>query len=129
LAAPAAWHVAETIRLITAQQEWFEPQVGLSASQILENWLNDTEIQGYLGINRYKGVLWFNQEAFETFLWWMMMVVVIRTSADPKCSAPEAIERMVECYDIISQLLTAEKASGFQINGLIEALKAGSVVS
>ncbi len=126
LDAPSAWKVTNTIRVITAQQGWFESQGLKTAFQILEEWLNDSEVQHFLGVNRYKGLLWFNQEALDTFLWWMMTIVLIRTSADTLLSTSEVIERLVESYSIISQLLDAEKASGFQVSRLLDFLKEGS---
>ena len=59
-----AWQSVNTIKLLTTHQLWYEGIGTLSVYQILETWLVDTEIQQFIGINRYKGVLWFNKEGF-----------------------------------------------------------------
>jgi hypothetical protein len=122
----SAWQVANTIRLLTVHRSWLEEMGAQPVIKIFENWLQDSEVQRFINVNRYKGVLWFNQEAFETFLWWMLFMVAIQESANPALSSSEVIERLIAGFDIVSQLLEAEQVSGFQIDKLIDVLKKGT---
>ena len=42
------------------------------AYQILSSILSDSDALNYLGVNRYQDVLWFNKEAFEDLMWWLI---------------------------------------------------------
>jgi hypothetical protein len=111
-----------TLRLVLSQQRWYEETAGLPARRIVEFWLADPDLQRYLGVNRYKDVLWYNQEAFEDFLWWMVAVSLLQASARPERSAALLVERLIGSYEIASTLLEASTRSGFRVNGLLDAL-------
>jgi glycosidase len=121
-----AWHTVTVIKLLTTHQRWFETQVSekTPAYQILESWLRDSEVQGFLQVNRYQDVLWFNQEAFEQLLWWMLLVATIVLNAEPDRSTTEMTKEIVQCYDIIQQLRQAEQQSEYQVEKLLAALEA-----
>ncbi len=118
-----AWQVIDTIKLLISHQLWYESMGLWPAYQILETWLKDPDIQQFMGVNRYQEVLWFNQEGFETLLWWMMVLVVIQNCGDREKSNSEIVERMIACFDIIEAFQKAEKTSEFQVEKLLEALK------
>jgi hypothetical protein len=118
-----AWRLVSTIKLLTSQQSWYESLAALPALQVMQTWLKDSDIQSYLQVNRYKGVLWFNKEAFESFLWWMMFLAIIKITASPDSSAAQVVEQVLGCYDIIQQLQKAEEESGYQVDKLLENLK------
>ena len=84
------------------------------------------EVQQFLQVNRYQGVLWFNHEAFEELLDWMLTIAVIAIVADDR-QAPQAIvEHIIACYDVVTTLQQAEKASEYQVAKLLEAAKNGA---
>jgi hypothetical protein len=90
---------------------------------VLESWLKDDEVQQFLQVNRYRGVLWFNKEAFEQLLWWMLVVAVVTISADPLRSTAEVSQEIVTAYDIVRKLQQAEEESGYQVEKLLEAAR------
>jgi len=128
-----AWQAVTTINVLTSHQRWFEGQQaavsgqrlakGERAYQVLESWLKDDEVQQLLQVNRYRGVLWFNQEAFEQLLWWMLLLAVVAISADPLRPAAEVAQEIITCYDIVRKLQRAEEESGYQVEKLLEAVK------
>jgi glycosidase len=121
-AGTARWAVG-TVRILIGHQRWYElvASVPQQANQILEAWLSDDEVQQFLQVNRYQGVLWFNHEAFEELLDWMLTIAVIAIAADHR-QAPEKIaEDIVVCYDVVTTLQQAEKESECQVAKLLEA--------
>ena len=118
-----AWESVNLIKLLTTHQNWFDQLGDQPAASILETWLKDVDIQHFLGVNRHKGVLWFHQEAFGRFLWWMMFLAVIQISANPRKTAVDLVEKVVSCFDIIEKLQAAEEQSDYQIDKLLAALK------
>jgi hypothetical protein len=89
----------------------------------LESWLQDDEVRHLLQVNRYQGILWFNQEAFEQLLWWMMVSAIVTISADPLLSAADVEKGIAACYDLVTRLDQAKDASEFQIEGLLGAAR------
>ena len=92
-----------------------------AASQALQGWLADNDVQRRLDVNRYQGVLWFNKEALEEWLWWMFIVQAVQAAAELETG--EAIEvHLLACHAVILQLQEAESQSGYQVEKLIEAI-------
>jgi hypothetical protein len=127
----AAWQAVAAVKSLTTHQRWLEQEwnrpagkrgkkqlAAERARRVLTTLLQDDEIQQFLLVNRYQGVLWFNKEAFERVIWWMLFLAAVEISA----ARPEAevALAMVEQYDVVGKLLKAEKESGYQVERLIE---------
>ena len=125
LDAGAAEHAVRTIKVMISHQHWFETQAPETERVygVLESWLKDDEVQRLLQVNRHQGILWFNKEAFEDLLWWMMVLAVVEISADPLRPKAEADQEIVTHYDIIEKLQQAEEGSEYQVERLLEAVK------
>jgi hypothetical protein len=125
LDAGTAWWAVGTVKILISHHSWYDldatgPE---QAYQVLASWLRDGEVQQFLQVNRYQGVLWFNHEAFEELLGWMLAVAVITVGADHR-QAPGAIaEHIAACYDVVMTLQQAEEASEYQVAKLLEAAK------
>ncbi|RLC91556.1 MAG: glucose-1-phosphate adenylyltransferase [Chloroflexi bacterium] len=121
----AAWRAVTTIKILTSHQRWFETQASKKkrAYQVLESWMRDDEVQQFLRVNRYRGILWFNKEAFEQLLWWMLLVAVVAISANPLRPAAEVAREIVAAYDVVRKLRRAEEESGYQVETLLEVVK------
>jgi hypothetical protein len=89
---------------------------------VLESWLRDDEVQRFLQVNRYGGALWFNKEAFEQLLGWMLRVAVVALTVDPLRSKAEVAQEIAACYELVAKLQQAEEESGYQVEGLLEAV-------
>ncbi|MBU0702893.1 MAG: alpha-amylase [Chloroflexi bacterium] len=116
----AAWRSVATIKILTSHQRWFEEK---QPYQILKSWLQDDEVQRFLQVNRYQGVLWFNKEAFEQLLEWMLLVASVTISADPLRPADEAAQETVALHDVAKKLQQAQEQSGHQVEKLLEAAR------
>jgi hypothetical protein len=113
----AAWQSVAVVKLLTSHQRWFAAEATAARSrayQILESLLKDDEVQQFLQVNRYQGVLWFNKEAFEQLLWWLWLVAVVEIGADPKRA-----EEISACSSIVEQLRQAGEKSGYQVEKLL----------
>ena len=119
--AGAQWSVA-TIKLLITHQRCIEPAVPEErrAYWALHTWLQDAEVQRFIQVNRYHDVLWFNKEAFDQFLGWLLSVAVIRIAADPLRAPDEVAAEVLTCYQMMAELHQAEKASGYQLEKLLD---------
>jgi glycosidase len=136
----SSWQSTALVKLLVEHGGWWKidksailnseikiEEIRKDASFILHQWLMDSEVQQFLGINRHQGVLWFNKEAFESWLWWMLFVATIQIiskehldfSKPVKLSSPEVIN----CYHIILKLLKASDNSEYQVEKLFEFIK------
>jgi glycosidase/membrane protein YqaA with SNARE-associated domain len=125
LDAAATWRAVTVIKFLTGHRRWFEvpapEKKGLYP--VLESWLKDEDVQRFLQVNRYQGILWFNHEAFERLVWWMLVLAGIEISADPLRPAAGVIAAMVACYDVVRELHEAEPASEYQVEKLLAVAK------
>ncbi|MCX7681476.1 MAG: alpha-amylase family glycosyl hydrolase [Anaerolineae bacterium] len=114
----AAWHAAQVVKILTTHQLWFQDDV--SPFRALHTWLQDDEVRRFLQVNRYRDVLWFNKEAFEQLLWWMMAVAVASISADPLSRPAEVALQIGRLYGVIEELQQAKEESEYQVEKLVE---------
>lgn len=142
------------IKILTRHHHWWAPPKDSKSSSpsiqsILLGWLNDGEVQRWIGANRFEGIIWFNKESFEELAWWFYLVAVIGILAqesDETLGDPDALfkdksrrtgarsqrgqhvsedvttipRQIAQCYALIANILKAEQASGFQVEKLVE---------
>ena len=77
----------------------------------------------FLGVNRYQGVLWFDKDAFERLLWWMLLVAVVTISADRLRAEEERAAAIAACYATVKRLRRAADQAGYQVEKLLEIVK------
>jgi hypothetical protein len=121
----AAWWRVALVKLLTTHQRWFESQVPgeKQAYRVLVSWLQDSEVQQFLQVNRYQDALWFNKETFEQLLGWMALLATVQISADPQRPASQVPHEIAACYAIVQQLLRAGQQSEYQIEKLLAVLE------
>jgi predicted metal-dependent HD superfamily phosphohydrolase len=112
----AAWRAVAVVKLLTTHQRWFVAQ---RPHQVLERLLQDDEVQQFMQVNRYQDVLWFNKEAFEELLEWLLLVAAVQISADPGHTPDEAAKEIAACHAVVKKLERAGKKSGYQVERLL----------
>jgi hypothetical protein len=108
------------VKLLTSHQRWFDQK---AVSQLVETLLKDREVQQFLLVNRYSEILWFNKEAFEELLWWLMLVGAVEIGFDPLRPASEMVKELAQCYRMIQALDEAKEKSEYQIEKFLEAVR------
>jgi hypothetical protein len=111
------------MKLLTSQQNWTDDVDEETAVSLIEGWFSEEEIRIFLNINRYRGKLWFNKEAFESMMWWMVTIGLIRLVAAPEKSLTEVVEALFDAYGLIDSILDAEAESEYQVEKLLDGLK------
>ncbi|MBL7202164.1 MAG: alpha-amylase [Anaerolineae bacterium] len=121
----AAWWAVGTVKILIAHCGWWDLDGAGEgqASQVLMSWLRDSGVQGYLQVNRHRGVLWFNHEAFEELTSWMLLLAAVEISAQPELAPEKVARRLDACYKVIAALQRAEEASEYQVAKLVEAAR------
>jgi hypothetical protein len=85
--------------------------------------LKDSEVQQFLGVNQYNDIWWFNKEAFEEMLWWLMMVAALTIGSDPLRPVNAVVAELQGCYSIIQKWQQAEEKSEYQVEKLLSTLQ------
>ena len=115
-------HSLKALRLITGQQNWYSLLGKKPLSEIAKAWFSTPEIQDYLQINRFEGILWYDRNAFADFLWWMAVIAFIHCEMKPNCTRSDSAETLLGCYSILQQLLKADQSSEYQLEKLLDIL-------
>jgi hypothetical protein len=114
--------VSATIRLLIGIQSWYTKFNQSPLRQMVTDLFGQEEVRQFISVNRYKGILWFNQEAFTELIQWLSIVAVIEALSDPGGGAAVLAERALICRDLMGKLQAAEKVSEYQVEKLFAAL-------
>jgi hypothetical protein len=120
----AAGSSLTVIKWLTGHQRWFGAK-SLDQKQAyatLELLLKDEDLRQFLQINQFNDAWWFNKEAFEEMLWWLMMVAALTTGSDPLRPVHAVIEELERCYSMIQEWQQAEEKSEYQVEKLLTIL-------
>ncbi len=124
-----AWDAVTCIKILVRFQNWFNepPPKKTRTLRILKNWLSDPNIQQYLRINTYRGTIWFNKEAMEALLRWMLTIQVISVLVDEvgkglRKPDETVTNDMLDAYDDIRKILKASANSEYKVENLLKNL-------
>ncbi len=112
----------EAVRVMTSGQAWFEPANKLNLVSLLAGWLKQEEFQRLLGVNRYRDIIWYNGEAFQRLLGWMLALAVVQIAGAPHTASADLVERIIACHEQVLHLEEAASRSGFKLEVLLENL-------
>jgi len=132
------WRAVTLVKLLTSHHAWWKqaargdakPETN-PAYRLLSAILSDTDAQGYLGVNRYQDVLWFNKESYEDLLWWLFVIATVDIASQHLEAAQEAQVAPVEdvallvmrCYEEITILIEKAADSGYKLEKLVDLVK------
>ncbi|MEW6606340.1 MAG: alpha-amylase family glycosyl hydrolase [bacterium] len=71
----------------------------------LINILKDPEVQNYIHLNRYEGILYFHKESFEELMNWLFIVSIVH---EPTGS--------IERYEVVRKFIQSAKKAKYQFN-------------
>ena len=117
------WEGLSLIKIFTAHQNWNQNEEKLHAYRVLESFMNDSEVQQFLQINRYKEILWFNKETFELLLSWLLFTGVIGITSDREKDKNEQFIAINDIYDFIEKLHQTASQSQYQVGQFVELIK------
>ncbi len=119
-----SWHTVALIKILTTHQGWFredDTEKGRN-HRLLRKLLEDQEVQRFIGVNRYQDILWFNKEAFEYLLSWLVTIAIADSLAKKWPEDVEMASEIAGRYGIIRAWFDAEEKSGYQVEKLLQAL-------
>ena len=115
--------VIQAVKFIIAKQDWAINVFRNEPYSIVQNWLTDDQIRSFIGVNRYKDILWFNKESFDSLLWAMFAVSWSLSGSDLDKSLSSHIQDMILTFENIKKIKKAELKSEYQLTKLMDNLK------
>ncbi len=118
---------AAAIKILLDYRTWLDAAVtdsGDSAYEMLRTMLQERPIQAHLGVNRYEGIVWFNKEALEQLLWWVLLLATVEALSKPDSAAAATAQDIARVYNLIRRVLEAQAVSEYQVAKLLEAAHA-----
>ena len=111
------------IKILTSHQNWFKlhTEADYQAAQIMGILMSDLEVQSYIQTNRYKNILWFNQEAFENLVRWLFIISIIDSVSNKE--GKSLTLNLENNFRIIRKWLRAAKNSNYQVEKLFDILR------
>ncbi len=112
-----------TVKVLVNHQRWFDVAAPARTPlyTIMQTLLQDNEVQRFIQVNRYQGVLWFNKESFEELAGWLLMLSTLHSLV--ALAEEEAAQQIVGHFPVIQGLLRAERASGYRVDKLLAAVE------
>ncbi|MEN6615226.1 MAG: alpha-amylase, partial [Syntrophorhabdus sp.] len=104
------------IKIFTTHQKWYEEK---DINKSLASFLADSDVQFFLDINRYQGILWYSKECFEDFIAWMYFTAGISLMAEDTMEERKRLQELKVCFNTIDKLHRASLQSGYQLEKLI----------
>jgi hypothetical protein len=101
-----------------------------SPRRVFESLLRDTDVREFLGVNRYRDVLWFSQERFDDLVGGLLATALVTLAVETPSDGASAGDEdttpdRVEAANALAQSFrTAEEQSGFQLERLLRLLPA-----
>ncbi|MCX7853050.1 MAG: alpha-amylase family glycosyl hydrolase [Caldilineales bacterium] len=116
LSAEETDRVVALTRVLVTHQDWerYLTETEAPTRRLLETLLRDSDVQAFLRVNRYGGVLWYNKEAFAALLQGLFAIAAVRSAV---ADAPERLDAL---YEVIATLQAADAASGYKVEALLE---------
>ncbi len=117
LSEDAATRAMTAIELLTEHQRWYaQPLAGqVSGQQLLASMFREEAIQRALQVNRYQEILYFNKEAYQRLLSWMLLTATIKLRAE---KAPA--EQITRLQTLQTTLRQAAEQAEYQVGTLLD---------
>jgi len=108
--------------LMSGLHGWMTLTSGQSTAQRLQKWMSTPEIQAFLGVNRYKDILWYSKEQWQQFLDILLQVAALDEFGSPDFTASHFVESMLQAHAVVMALRSAGAASDYQVEKLLHAI-------
>lgn len=118
-------YVVELVKILSLFQNWADKILSgeQNAFMFAENLFQNTAVRNFTNINRYKEILWFNQESLEELLDWLYRIGVIKTLKTYH-AAPEKLDGEIQTItETIATLQESIEQSEYKLHKFLETIK------
>jgi len=121
-----AWRTVGLVKLLIGYGDALRLQAnnGSGAAHTLAGWLRDGDMQRFLQVNRYRDVLWFNQESLDQLLAWLLAIEAAEQLAGG-ADTDDVTAGLAERYVYVQQLQQIAERAGYQVDGVVAQAETG----
>jgi hypothetical protein len=126
----AAVRATGLTQLLLCHERAFSEADGQSPRQVFESLLRDSDVREFLGVNRYRDVLWFSQERFDDLVGGLLAAALVTLAVESPSDGATADEakptsdRVDAATALAQSFRKAEEQSGYQLERLLRLLPA-----
>ena len=119
-----AWQIIRIINIMITHRDWnsVSDTQPMPLRMIVEEWLRDTDVQEYLSVNRYQGVLWFHKESFDVFIRWMFWLATFRVRLIYSRDLKRMQAEILNVFNQVEQISIAAENAEYRIDKFMENL-------
>ncbi len=120
-----SWRQVNLIKVLITHQDWHQkpPEGSSAAYSVFETLLRDFDSHQFMGVNRYQGILWINQELLLELLDWLYLIAEIAIGADLK-STPDEQDAMVrKIRKILEKIISVAEETGYRIDLMMDLMR------
>jgi hypothetical protein len=114
------------IKGLIKHQNWSLQQIPQKSrtARILASWLDDQDIQQYLKINQFSGIYWFNSEAMESLLRWMLTIGILSIYLKHISLRPDEVpaKEIADLFSVIKAIKKSAAASEYKVEKLLKGV-------
>jgi len=114
---------SRTVFTLIGLTGWFSDLRDTGLQVWSKKFISNPEIQQYLLINRFQGVLWFNKERFESLVVWLFTIRILEIGLDPRLSASKLFEEIIKLNLSVQKIRSAIEASGYMVDNFLTEIK------
>ncbi|MBA4384434.1 MAG: alpha-amylase [Anaerolinea sp.] len=100
-------------------QDWYVDDCTKTVTQILRGWFLTPEIRESLKVNFYEDTLWYHQESFLSFMWWMEITQILKTFSTQESNRVSSAEMVLALKDIFKVMQARHSKSFCQVDRLL----------
>jgi glycosidase len=114
-----------TVRVLTRHQEWLSLASGArgDAARVLDSLLGDEDVRKLIHVNRHRGVLWLNKEAYEEMLRRLLIPAALNALAAWHREGHCPDELVARARGVVGVLRSAAVEAGYRLERLRETVK------
>jgi hypothetical protein len=113
------------VNALITQQDCLKAQAGEAkpAYRVVEAWLKDDDVRGFLQVNRHQNALWYNKEAFDQLLNLELLAAVLDAMSRQEDEPASVTSDFGDAFKIVSELQQAQAASEYRVEKLLAAAR------
>ncbi|MCC7368341.1 MAG: alpha-amylase [Chloroflexi bacterium] len=116
------------VRVLLAHERALVDAGSRSPRAVMERLLADADVRDFLGVNRYRDVLWFTQERFDALVAGLLATAIVTLTVEAVAEGGDeatADGPVLDAVDGLARTLwNAEERSGYQVERLLLLLSA-----
>ncbi|NQT27453.1 alpha-amylase [candidate division KSB1 bacterium] len=118
------WRAGKLLRILTQHQDWIDlsSQNEWTAQRLVETLLGDHDVRQLIKVNRHRDVLWFQKEAFEEMMHWLITARLLVILSDEKISGSNEQKSIRQLNVLFREIEKAKTKSGYQVEKLLDLL-------